>query len=60
MFKIGDNVTATCEINDKHNGTVIAYVAGTDGNGEREYWCDVVGFGMTVWPESALAPRGAK
>lgn len=58
MFKINDNITATCEIEDKHRGVIVAYIAGTDENGEREYWCSVEGFsGLSIWPESALAPR---
>lgn len=58
QFKIGDNITATCDIGDSHSGVIFAYVAGTNENGEMEYWCDVAGFGQTIWPESALSLRG--
>ena len=57
-FKIGDKVTATCDMGDMHRGVVVAYIAGTAVNGEREYWCEMRGFGQTIWPESALVLQG--
>lgn len=58
-FKFGDNITATCKTGTKHNGTVIAYITGTDTNGERVYWCRVDTFaGLSIWAESEIAPRG--
>lgn len=54
-YRIGQKVTVTCEIGDKHKGVIVAYVAGHNEDGIREYWLKVEGFaGQTIWDENAI------